>query len=61
MMQAMEFVLRLLSDPEVESRIHANPRLHELWSDPEVQRHLQMMREHRARMGTQEHDHPEVR
>jgi hypothetical protein len=45
MHQAMEFVLRLLADPQVDARIHANPGLHQLWADPEVQRHLQMMRQ----------------
>jgi hypothetical protein len=44
MHQAMEFIVRLLSDPQIEARIHADPRLHQLWADPEVQRHLQMMR-----------------
>jgi hypothetical protein len=42
--QAMDFVVRLLSDPEVEARIHSDPRLHQLWSDPEVQRRLQELR-----------------
>jgi hypothetical protein len=44
MHQAMEFIVRLLSDPRIEARIHADPRLHQLWADPEVQQHLQMMR-----------------
>jgi hypothetical protein len=44
MHRAMEFIVRLLSDPQVEARIHADPRLHEIWSDPAVQRHLEMMR-----------------
>jgi hypothetical protein len=44
MHQAMEFIVRLLADPAVEARIHADPRLHQLWADPEVQRHLEMMR-----------------
>jgi hypothetical protein len=58
MMQAAEFILRLLTDPEIERRIHSNPRLHELWSDPAVQQHLQMMKEHHggSRAG---HDHPQ--
>ncbi|HEV2121377.1 MAG TPA: hypothetical protein VGW38_01210 [Chloroflexota bacterium] len=43
--QAMEFIVRLLSDPQIEARIHADPRLHQLWADPEVQQHLQMMRQ----------------
>jgi hypothetical protein len=44
MHRLMELIVRLLSDPQVESRIHADPGLHELWADPEVQRHLEMMR-----------------
>jgi hypothetical protein len=44
MHQAMELIVRLLADPQVEARIHANPRLHQLWADPEVQRHLEMLR-----------------
>lgn len=46
--QAMEFVVRLLSDPQVEARIHADPRLHALWSDPEVQRRLAELRRART-------------
>ncbi len=46
--EAMEFVLLLLSDPAVESRIHADPRLHRLWSDPGVQRCLSEMRRLKA-------------
>ncbi len=38
--RAVEFVVRLLSDPAVEARIHAYPELHTLWSDPEVQQRL---------------------
>jgi hypothetical protein len=44
MHQTMEFVVRLLSDPRIEARIHADPRLHQLWADPEVQRLMEMMR-----------------
>src|SRR3712207_8912592 len=33
--RAMEFVVRLLSDPAVEARIHSDPGLHRLWSDPD--------------------------
>jgi hypothetical protein len=44
MHRAMEFIVRLLADPQVDSRIHATPRLHQLWADPAVQRHLEMMR-----------------
>jgi hypothetical protein len=40
----MEFVVRLLTHPQVEARIHADPRLHELWSDAAVQRQLEMMK-----------------
>jgi hypothetical protein len=42
--QALDFVVKLLSDPEVEARIHGDPRLHQLWSDPEVQRRLAELR-----------------
>lgn len=42
-----EFILQLLADPSVESRIHADPRLHRLWSDPDVQRRLQELRQAR--------------
>jgi hypothetical protein len=42
--QAIEFAVRLLSDPEVEARIHSDPELHRLWSDPEVQRRLAELR-----------------
>lgn len=45
--QALDFVVRLLSDPEVEARIHSDPRLHTLWSDPEVQRRLAELRRSR--------------
>lgn len=40
----MEFIVRLLSDPAVESRIHSDARLHQLWSDPEVQRRIEELR-----------------
>jgi hypothetical protein len=52
---AMEFILRLLSDPQVESRIHADPALHGIWADPAVQRHLEMMREMHGAHGGQGH------
>jgi hypothetical protein len=57
----MEFILRLLADPEVEARIHADPRLHELWLNPAVQRHVQMMREHRPGAGGDHQNHPPPR
>ncbi|HYW06125.1 MAG TPA: hypothetical protein VE913_04160 [Longimicrobium sp.] len=46
--QAIEFAVRLLSDPEVEARVHADPRLHQMWSDPEVQRRLAELRRQRG-------------
>jgi hypothetical protein len=42
--QVMEFVTLLLSDSTIEARVHADPKLHRLWSDPDVQRCLQTMR-----------------
>ena len=42
--EAVEFLVRLFSDPAVESRIHADPALHKLWSDPEVQQRLTELR-----------------
>lgn len=45
---AMEFVLLLLERPEVEKRIHADPRMHALWSDPGVQQCLRVLRELKA-------------
>ena len=42
--QAVEFLVRLFSDPSVEARIHADPELHRLWSDPDVQRRLAELR-----------------
>jgi hypothetical protein len=46
--QAVEFIVRLLSDPTVESRIHSDPELHRLWSDPDVQRRLSELRASKA-------------
>lgn len=42
--QAVEFLARLFADPAVEARIHADPELHRLWSDPDVQRRLTELR-----------------
>jgi hypothetical protein len=53
--RALEFVLRLLSDPEVEARIHADPRLHQLWSDPDVQRRLAELRARPAAAPAHQH------
>jgi hypothetical protein len=46
--RAMEFVTLLLSDPQIEARVHADERLHRLWSDPDVQRCLETMRRLKA-------------
>lgn len=43
--EAMEFIVRLLSDPEVASRVHSDPELHRLWSDPEVQARLRELQQ----------------
>jgi hypothetical protein len=45
MHRAMEFIVRLLADPQVDARIHADPRLHEIWARPAVQQYLQRLRE----------------
>lgn len=45
---AMEFVLLLLERPDVEARIHADPRMHALWSDPAVQQCLRALRDLKA-------------
>lgn len=50
--QAMEFVVRLLSDPRVEARVHEDPELHRLWIDPEVQRRLAELRAAQSPGGT---------
>jgi hypothetical protein len=62
-MRALEFIARLLSDPAIESRIHADPRLHALWADPVVQEQIRMLRRHHGgRAPVPEHRHdPEER
>jgi hypothetical protein len=45
MRRAMAFFVRLLEDPQVERRLHADHARHQLWEDPAVQRHPAMMRE----------------
>jgi hypothetical protein len=56
--RAIDFAVRLLSDPEVEARIHSDPRLHQLWSDPEVQRRLAELRRARpAAPAADQHRH----
>lgn len=42
--QAIDFMMRLLADSTVEAKIHADPELHALWADPEVQRRLAELR-----------------
>jgi hypothetical protein len=42
--RALEFIVRLLTDPTVEARIHADPHLHRLWADPLVQQQLRILR-----------------
>jgi hypothetical protein len=42
--EVMEFITLLLSNPQIEARVHADPRLHRLWSDPGVQRCLTTLR-----------------
>lgn len=46
--RAVEFIVRLFSDPAVEARIHNDPELHRLWADPEVQRRLAELRAARS-------------
>jgi hypothetical protein len=62
-MRAMEFIARLLGDPAIESRIHANTRLHALWADPVVQEQIRILRQHHGeRAPDPEHRHdPEER
>jgi hypothetical protein len=45
MRSTMAFVIRLIDDPVVQQRIHAVHELHEAWEDPDVQRHLESLRE----------------
>ncbi len=47
--QAVEFMVRLLSDPQVEARIHSDPELHRMWSDQEVQARLKALRQQQPR------------
>lgn len=46
--RAIEFIVRLFADPAVEARIHNDPELHRLWSDPDVQRRLAELRANRT-------------
>lgn len=49
---ALEFIVILLSDPEVAARVHADPALHLLWSDPEVQARLQELQQLNPQSGS---------
>jgi hypothetical protein len=42
--RAVEFVVRLLSDPAVSNKIQNDPELRRLWADPDVQRRLRELR-----------------
>lgn len=44
----MDLLVRLLNDPTIESRIHADPALYALYRDPEVQRCLAELKRLRA-------------
>ena len=55
--QAVDFVVRLLSDPAVAARVHSEPELHRLWSDPEVQRRLAELRRRPPAAASPEHKH----
>ncbi|MDQ3556567.1 MAG: hypothetical protein M3409_07290 [Gemmatimonadota bacterium] len=61
--RAMEFIVLLLSDPEVASRVHSDPELHRLWSDPEVQARLQELQQTHPELvtpaPTTSHPHPQ--
>jgi hypothetical protein len=54
---AMEFLARLLDDPQVEARIHASPALHRLWSDPALQRQLETIRRMHPPPAVDRHEH----
>lgn len=46
-----DFIVRLLSDSTVASRIHSDPALHRLWSDPDVQKRIQELQNARGTTG----------
>jgi hypothetical protein len=59
MRAAMAFVVRLLADPQIQHRIHVVPEFHDVWEDPGVQAHFQMMRRmHGAEGHGHEGHHP---
>jgi hypothetical protein len=41
MAKLLELVRALTADPAVQSRIHADTELHELWSEPGVRQRIQ--------------------
>ena len=43
--QAVDFIVRLLSDPAVAARVQTDPDLRRLWSDPRVQARLRVLRQ----------------
>jgi hypothetical protein len=43
--KALELLVLLLTDPQVEARIHSDAELHRLWSDPALQASLRRLRE----------------
>ncbi|MDQ2666709.1 MAG: hypothetical protein M3Z05_11935 [Gemmatimonadota bacterium] len=54
--QATEFIVRMLADPTVESRIHSDPALQKLWMDPDVQKRLVELRREQAAAGAGKRD-----
>ena len=46
-----DFIVRLLGDSTVASRIHSDPELHRLWSDPDVQKRIQELQNARGSAG----------
>lgn len=47
-----DFIVRLLGDSAVASRIHSDPELHRLWSDPDVQKRIQELQNARGTTGS---------
>jgi hypothetical protein len=46
-----DFLVRLFSDSTVAARIHSDPELHRLWSDPDVQKRIQELQKARGTAG----------
>lgn len=53
---AIDFAVRLLSDPAIQSRIHSSPELHKMWSEPAVQQRLDALK--RERLNTSRNKTP---